>query len=501
MGESRKAKVGETITVLSGRMYHMLKKGEKAVVLDADRFDNGEAIRVKSLERDLQQTIRHIDYEVEAVAELKIGDKARIKKLEDTMQDFEVGDVVEIVGYSYGERLRFEKKGGWQPGYGNPESLEPVKFLVGDKVEVTGNGSEGINHFLDEGDTGTIESFSSNGHPLVNTGRDRQYVAKSDLKRAEETKEDEGMAKFNDGDKVKIVGNGEGLVVHFYDIGEIGEVRGGKSTHYEQIPGIKYEVYVGDKRQTVSEQHLELLVEVEADELEIGDKFYYVDPDGELDWYLTAGKIYEVTGFDSVGDAQILDDEGDELDADQHDSRIKMIRVEKGEAPKTATKFKVGDIVKGTHPSRYNITNDRMTKGEVIKVRGTGKFDVKIIEHDSNGWVGDTYIDLEPEVFELADEEVKVSEPSFNGIKVGDIVTLVDDSQDLDSLIIGNTYVVQEIDEDDEDMPYRINGLWVYADEVVKGEKVTKKDDVVAFLTKLDDSELLDLIEEVRNER
>ncbi|MGG0487228.1 hypothetical protein ABEY65_28160 [Priestia aryabhattai] len=77
------------------------------------------------------------------------------------------------------------------------------------------------------------------------------------------------------------------------------------------------------------------------------------------------------------------------------------------------TKFKVGDIVKGNNPSRYGITDDCMTKGEVVEVYSNGDIDVRLIEHSKGIMLGETFPRLEPEYFDL------VKPASF---KVGDIV-------------------------------------------------------------------------------
>lgn len=63
-------------------------------------------------------------------------------------------------------------------------------------------------------------------------------------------------------------------------------------------------------------------------------------------------------------------------------------------------KFKVGDIVKGIGKTRYYVTDDNMTRGQVIDIRDS-EIRVKVLEHKTMRYeIGNCYWVL-PEYFEL----------------------------------------------------------------------------------------------------
>ena len=63
---------------------------------------------------------------------------------------------------------------------------------------------------------------------------------------------------------------------------------------------------------------------------------------------------------------------------------------------KDMNKFKVGDLVRGTKNSPYNITDEDMTLGEVVKVYGEDEhceddICVKVLEHRGSREIGHTF--------------------------------------------------------------------------------------------------------------
>jgi hypothetical protein len=104
--------------------------------------------------------------------------------------------------------------------------------------------------------------------------------------------------------------------------------------------------------------------------------------------------------------------------------------------------FEVGAIVKGIG-SRYLVTNDRMTKGEVTAFRGE-KIRVKIVEHHTPGAVGEEYT-VEPQHFELV-----TPAPKFKaGDKVkskafGSVYTLVERQPQHDTIVFGVAWKIEE---------------------------------------------------------
>ena len=58
------------------------------------------------------------------------------------------------------------------------------------------------------------------------------------------------------------------------------------------------------------------------------------------------------------------------------------------------SKFKVGDIVRGTPRGihSYDVTNERMTRAEIINVRFNDAIELKVLEHEAGRWIGNTFI-------------------------------------------------------------------------------------------------------------
>lgn len=71
-------------------------------------------------------------------------------------------------------------------------------------------------------------------------------------------------------------------------------------------------------------------------------------------------------------------------------------------------KFQVGDIVKGVETDKYYITNEKMTKGEVIEVHGDGKFDVVVVEHHDSSLVGEKCRYVQEEYFVMVQKLVVI---------------------------------------------------------------------------------------------
>lgn len=70
-------------------------------------------------------------------------------------------------------------------------------------------------------------------------------------------------------------------------------------------------------------------------------------------------------------------------------------------------RFKVGDIVRGKYGSSayYGITNDNMTRGEVVGASSDGKcIDVKIMDYKGRLFINRTFYKLNSKYFELVEE-------------------------------------------------------------------------------------------------
>lgn len=106
-------------------------------------------------------------------------------------------------------------------------------------------------------------------------------------------------------------------------------------------------------------------------------------------------------------------------------------------------KFKVGDLVRGTKNSPYNITDEKMTLGEVIKVYGEDEsreddICVKVLEHRRSREVGYTF-PVNSQYFDLVEPA-----PIDSAEK---IVLSPDNEEDIDWLTYKASRVVKRLSE------------------------------------------------------
>lgn len=69
-------------------------------------------------------------------------------------------------------------------------------------------------------------------------------------------------------------------------------------------------------------------------------------------------------------------------------------------------KFKVGDIVRGIKDAPYEITNEKMKRGEIVELRRGYMNDirVRIVEHEVKDWIG-IDLNVQSQYLELVDED------------------------------------------------------------------------------------------------
>jgi len=164
-------------------------------------------------------------------------------------------------------------------------------------------------------------------------------------------------------------------------------------------------------------------------------------------------------------------------------------------ADRTAFKhrdFKVGDLVKGVEDSIYGITDQDMTKGEIIKVLENKNVKVKILEHKHEGDVGREFT-VDPKYFELVKETpkfqigCKVKIPKTKQGREGNLYSAVIDiankrSQDhlfLVKVDNGDVYVLSE-DKSGVGDYFNIEDLELYEEEA----KVFKIGDIIKGTSK-----------------
>ncbi|MBK5242143.1 hypothetical protein [Clostridium sp.] len=124
-------------------------------------------------------------------------------------------------------------------------------------------------------------------------------------------------------------------------------------------------------------------------------------------------------------------------------SSVKGI-VSKTVSGRALNKFQVGDIVNGVKNNFYSITDEKMTKGEIVKIDKYGNLSIKVIEHkDLPLEIGETYNDLESKYFRLI-ETPSIKNPILKELKVGDLVKVKSD------LVVNKKY--DELDTFIDDM-------------------------------------------------
>lgn len=65
-------------------------------------------------------------------------------------------------------------------------------------------------------------------------------------------------------------------------------------------------------------------------------------------------------------------------------------------------KFKVGDLIKGIHPSKYTYTNDRMALARVKRVNHAyNTMVIEVLQHSNNGCITHFTVENNTEFFEL----------------------------------------------------------------------------------------------------
>lgn len=406
-----KATVGQIVEVKEAG-YHGFSTGTKAKVIEADVHGDGSTIAVTSLDGGICQYIEHGDYTIiSAQPKFKSGDLVRGK----------------ATGYEYTLAERRPDQDGSRHGF----------------------------------------AWSAKGMPGWVGEEQLELVVK-------ESKGDDKMAKFNEGDRVKVdcsLYNGLATVI---------ENRGSYATTTAYL--------------------------VDTDGTHMGGR-----PDGYL-------FVYE-------GQLELV---------------VKQ------------PKFKVGDIVTGRESAdaKYVFTTSAMTKGKVVSV-DDDYIDVKVVEHQEGPGISGTY-SVKAEHFELVTEVEPEAADSFNGISVGDYVVVKKEVEDAlgSELEVGKAYEVERVDTEDDELPFLVDGYWVGATHVAKPKAIkmtkddwadgyskgdifeleedgdsfidrdgdtrsldahefsylldisvpykTTEDDVKRFLTKLTDTELFDLIEQVR---
>jgi hypothetical protein len=334
------------------------------------------------------------------------------------------------------------------------------------------------------------------------------------------------MAKFNVGDKVKVVGNGKHngrkTIGHHFDIGTVGTAtETGLDSEGRPFSTIKSESY--DYRQSVSTEDLELHSSYKpGDRITItepgkrtGETFTLTERDPAMD-YMGKGEAWrteethgwlgenqfelakedeKLTKTDVVfrkgdrvkvintllyrGNATVVEQNGGVLDEkdgylvdtdEEHEgSRPDGYLWVRAHSLEKLSKFNVGDIVRGTPDNPYGITNYKMEKGVVTEVLSDyADEDIRVKPLIIDGREARSY---ETSEFAVSSDYFELVGPQF---KAGDVVA---------SKIAGEEYTLErrrtDMDDAGRGFAWGVKGQlgWIGEDQVTKVEtpEVPKK--------------------------
>lgn len=288
-------------------------------------------------------------------------------------------------------------------------------FKAGDRVNV----SCGITHYYGKG---TVAYRDDHGY-AINTDTSNPshrydgtlWVLPNKLELISETKTtgDDKMTKFNAGDKVNV-----NSLIYTGTATFIKEDRGVTDSDGALVnPDGKALVSRSDDRLWVHMKDLTPAAEAEAkvNPFKVGD---IVTGTAEADeWYtittskMTKGEVVEVDG-DKIK-VRVLEHEDGPSAFSTYLVKAKRFELVKDEVK---PKFKVGDIVAGTKGNGYYVTNEQMTKGEVVDV-DEDEIEVVVREHERSYEVGSSYT-------VQAKHFVKVEAADTAKFKAGDKVAL-----------------------------------------------------------------------------
>lgn len=229
MANTKKANVGQ-IVVAKAANYHNLKTGERAKVIDADRWGDGRYVTVETIEGDrFTQIIKHKDYTIEAVTKFNEGDRVKI----DHHIYSGLGTVVKFDGITStgsegylidtdGESLANREDGYlWFLGHlmeaapeetkGDEEMTTVNGIAVGDKVVLVANSEEVSLEIGKVYEVEKVDVDCDEGLPFYIGGR---WVSADDVEKPKFVKllEDDWLDGFFHGDVLPLTGDGDEFI-------------------------------------------------------------------------------------------------------------------------------------------------------------------------------------------------------------------------------------------------------------------------------------------------
>ena len=319
-------------------------------------------------------------------------------------------------------------------------------FKIGDSVRIINkDGMLSTVGEVDLGDTAVIEKYNNvhNDYKLRFDVSNDYWFAKDGefelIKSAKDIKVVEKKKEFVAGDKVRVVKEpGHCANIGIGDTAVFQRIRnGGKNCEIQVDKTGNY--------QTVYKSSLESITDKDVQKLKIiteGTTTTVLFKDGREG---VARLYYKDKYNKGFGLIQAL---SKALDIDLVEEVLKVVKSYEVEdkptkeeikefADRTAFKlraFKVGDLVKGVEDSIYGITDQDMTKGEIIKVLENKNVKVKILEHKHEGDIGREFV-VNPKYLKMneAAMSVKIGGHIVKGLiagaieetpkfKIGDIV-------------------------------------------------------------------------------
>lgn len=136
-------------------------------------------------------------------------------------------------------------------------------------------------------------------------------------------------------------------------------------------------------------------------------------------------------------------------------------------------KFKVGDLIRGTKNSPYEVTNEGMTLARVIDVIDDEQITVEVLEYPSDPFVIGYKFDVESQYFDL----IKSAPTGSAETTAPKIVLSPDNAEDIDWLTYKASQIIERLSEKSGMPIERLTSLIVIgAEKFVEIENGTGKE-------------------------
>jgi len=196
---NQKAQVNDIVKVKAD-FYHQLPDGAEAKVIDADRFNDGEAVRVRDLKSGMEQTIAHRDYRiVQKANDFKKGDFVRVETLSYS-HNLRLGSIAKVTRVSLDGDLDVVGIGREDGRLISQTIANSSAVKVEDVVRAVEDGCD----ITEDAYYEVVERDCTGDPVIIDNAGDEQSLCSSEYEEVEKPKHKKDL-KPKAGDKVKVV--------------------------------------------------------------------------------------------------------------------------------------------------------------------------------------------------------------------------------------------------------------------------------------------------------